>query len=103
MVYNEECLLELFNYDLKSLLKKIRPSKIIGLSTSGLSSNFESIAIELSMTERPVIIVGGFPRNHFSESISKFFTKIASVNSHSLEANIVVARIIYEYEKLILK
>lgn len=103
IVSNGQSLLELFNYDLKSLLQKIKPSQIIGLSTSGLSSNFESIATELSMTERPVIVVGGFPRNHFSESTCSVFTKIASVNNHSLEANIVVARIIYEYEKLIIK
>ena len=55
------------------------------------------------MTEQPVIVVGGFPRNHFSESTSNLFTKTASVYSYALEATIVISRIIYEYEKLLQK
>lgn len=103
VISNGQRLLELFDMDFISLLKIIKPSQIIGLSRFGSPSNFQDIAGELAKTERPVVVVGGFPHGHFSKATNDYLTTIASVSSHPLEANVVLSRIIYEYEKLISK
>lgn len=103
VISNGQHLLEIFEMDLKDLLQIIKPSQTIGLSRFGSPSSFQDIAGELAKTERPVVVVGGFPRGHFSKVTNSCFTNIASVSSHPLEANVVLARVIYEYEKLMAK
>jgi len=100
IISNDQCLLEILEMDFKKLLNKIKASYVIGLSRCGLSSSFESIADELTHKDKPVLVVGGFPHGHFSENTSRCFTKTSSIGDQSLTANVVIARIIYEYEKL---
>jgi len=99
IVSGDQCLLEILDMDFKKLLNKINASYVIGLSRSGLSNSFESIAGELKKKDKPVLIVGGFPHGHFSENTRSYFNAISSVGSQALTANVVIARIIYEYEK----
>ena len=99
----ERCLLKTIDMDFKELLLSIEPSKTIGLSRAAKQSSFESVAKELATTERPVLVVGGFPRGKFTKSVYASLDNIYSVSRHPLEANVVIARIIYEYEKIMEK
>lgn len=93
-------LLEVVDMDFKGLLRRVKPSEIIGLSKVGKPSSFESVAGELAATDRPVLVVGGFPRGRFTEATYSNLDKVYSVSRHPLEANVVIARVIYEYEKV---
>ena len=103
IVSNDQCLLEILNMNFKELLNKIKASYVIGLSRCGLSSSIESIVNELKNKDRPVLVVGGFPHGHFSENISGCFKKTYSINNQGLASNVVIERIIYEYEKMMEK
>jgi rRNA small subunit pseudouridine methyltransferase Nep1 len=96
---NDEVLLEMKKQSFKELISEIKPSIIIGLTRLGEKNNFEEIAKELSKYEKPALVVGGFPRGHFSLDISSSYNRIYSCHELSLEAHVVIARIVYEYEK----
>ncbi len=96
-------LLEVAEMSFEGLLRRIAPTETLGLSRIGRPSSFEDVAAELTATDRPAVVVGGFPRSHFTESVQPHLEKIYSISRYPLEANVVIARIIYEYEKLVEK
>ncbi|MCP8311161.1 MAG: ribosome biogenesis protein [Candidatus Methylarchaceae archaeon HK01M] len=98
---NNKVLLEMKNQSFKELISEIEPSIIMGLSRIGKKSTFEGVAKELVNYKRPALIVGGFPRGHFSQEISSNFDFIYSGHPLPLEVHVVIARIVYEFEKLV--
>ena len=96
---NNELLLEIHDRTFSELLDEIKPSKVIGFSTKGISSSYEKIATEIS--DNTCIVLGGFQKGHFSDSIQNKITDMYSVGDESFEGHVVVARILYEYEKTI--
>ena len=81
------------------LLDVINPKRIIGLSTQGVRSSCEDVAKKL--TDDSCIVIGGFPKGHFSDEIKKRFEYVVSVDDIPLESHIVISRVLYEYEKTI--
>ncbi|MGI0004289.1 MAG: ribosome biogenesis protein, partial [Candidatus Nitrosotenuis sp.] len=51
--------------------------------------------------EDTCLVIGGFPKGDFSDSTKKRIDSIYSVEQRPLEAHVVVARILYEYEKTV--
>jgi rRNA small subunit pseudouridine methyltransferase Nep1 len=96
---NEETLLEIHDKSFSELLDEINPSKVIGFSTKGTLSSYEKIAAKIS--DNACIVLGGFQKGHFSDSIQNKITDLYSVGGESFEGHVVVARILYEYEKTI--
>jgi rRNA small subunit pseudouridine methyltransferase Nep1 len=96
---NDETLLEMEERSFKELVSEIKPSITIGLSRLGDKNDFEGVAKELSKYDRSAFVVGGFPRGHFSQSIASSFDKLYSCHELPLEAHVVIARIVYEFEK----
>ena len=94
-----DVLLEIKKKSFTELINEINPSKIIGFSTKGKLSSFEKISSQIS--NNSCIVIGGFQKGHFSESINSKVNHLFSVGSLSYEAHVVVARILYEYEKTI--
>jgi len=92
-------LLSIKNQSFSDLIDEIKPSQVIGLSTTGKPSTFEKIASNL--VDNSCVVVGGFQKGHFSDPVKNRFTHLFSVGSISLEAHVVVARMLYEYEKTI--
>ncbi len=92
-------LLEIKDMKFNQLIEKINPDRIVGLSTQGILSSCEDVAKKL--TDDSCIIIGGFPKGHFSDSIRKKIEYLVNVNKKSLESHIVISRILYEYEKTI--
>lgn len=96
------------NMSFEEMIKKlVMPRKVIGLSTSGIETNAEDLVTDAlkglrnpeSENNRLAFVVGGFPKGHFSESISRNFNFTYSLGNAGLEAHVVVARILYECEK----
>ena len=87
----------------KYLLREIIKSEIVvGLSTTGRYRKLESIAIDLSAQINPCVVIGGFPKGYFSESVDSCFDKKYSISNMGLESQVVISRLIYEYEKNVL-
>jgi rRNA small subunit pseudouridine methyltransferase Nep1 len=92
-------LLEIKDMTFNQLLQEIKPKRIIGLSVQGIPSTCENIVKKL--TDDSCIVIGGFPKGHFSNEIKKRFEYTVNVGLTSLEAHVVISRILYEYEKTI--
>ncbi|MBS3923177.1 MAG: ribosome biogenesis protein, partial [Nitrosarchaeum sp.] len=81
------------------LINEIKPSEIIGFSTKGELSSFEKISSQIS--DNSCIVIGGFQKGHFSETINNKINRLFSVGNLSYEAHVVIARMLYEYEKTV--
>ena len=94
-----ELLLDIKEQTFSELIDEINPSKIIGFSTEGELTSFEKIASKIA--DDSCIVIGGFQKGHFSDTIQNKITDLYSVGNESLEGHVVVSRILYEYEKTI--
>jgi rRNA small subunit pseudouridine methyltransferase Nep1 len=94
-------LIELKEMEFHDLIDKLRPAKVVGLSRIGAGSSAEKVAKMIDPDT--VIVVGGFPRGHFSNSISSKINYTYSISDLALEAHVVIARILYECEKILFK
>ena len=95
-----EKLLEIKNMSFENLIKRINPKQIIGLSTKGTLNSYEKLAY--SIDNDSCIVVGGFPKGHFSDIILKKIKSLVSVDKNPLEAHVIISRVLYEYEKRII-
>ncbi len=94
-----DVLLEIKERSFSELLDEINPSRILGLSTKGRRTTYEKIAKEIAGDS--CIVVGGFQKGHFSDSVENKITDLCSVGDESFEGHVVVARMLYECEKTI--
>ena len=86
---------------LKDLLRKISPDYVVVLTTLGSPKPMDEVAVELSHSKRPALLVGGFPVGHFSDKTMKLASDRFRIDRRSLEAWTVVGRAVYDYEKAI--
>lgn len=93
-------LLELKDMKFVDLIDKIRPKEIVGLSIKGETSSYEKFSRELD--KDTCIVIGGFSKGHFSDAILERINRLVSVDKNSLEAHVVISRVLYEYEKRII-
>jgi rRNA small subunit pseudouridine methyltransferase Nep1 len=94
-------LMELADGTLTDLLGSIGAEKVVGLSTNGVMSTAEKVAGISKGVENCAFIVGGFPRGHFAESTTRLLGPVYSISNIGLEAHVVIARLVYECEKLL--
>jgi rRNA small subunit pseudouridine methyltransferase Nep1 len=90
-----------FEYLIHNIAKS---SKSIGLSSSGVPSTaHELVSKYINRFDdcRCAIVIGGFPKGHFSDKISKLLDSSYSIGKITLEAHVVIARVIYECEKML--
>jgi len=96
---NGNVLLEIKDKSFSDLIDEIKPSKVVGFSTKGKKNSFENTVSEMS--EDCCLVIGGYQKGHFSDTVQSRINQLISLGDSSLEAHIVVARILYEYEKTI--
>ena len=99
IISNDNVLLEIKDQTFSELLNEINPSKVIGFSTNGKLASYEKIAKEIP--ENSCIIVGGFQKGHFSDTIENKINDLYAIDDESFEGHVIVSRILYEYEKTI--
>ncbi|TLX84212.1 MAG: ribosome biogenesis protein, partial [Thaumarchaeota archaeon] len=97
---DNKTLLEIKNMDFSSLMDKIKPKQIVGLSTKGTLISYQQLALELD--SETCLVVGGFAKGHFSDMTKKHFDRTVSINKNALEAHVIISRVLYEYEKRII-
>ncbi len=91
-------LMELRDMKFQDLIGTLRGGKVIALSRMGARSSAEKVAKMID--NNTAIVVGGFPRGHFSNTVSAKVNYTYSINELALEAHLVIARILYECEKV---
>ena len=96
---DDEILMEMKNSSLSQLISKIKPTRIIGLTTQGQKTSLDKLVEQIE--ENSCIILGGFQKGHFSNETEKIIEESFSINNSSLEAHLVASRLAYEYEKTI--
>ncbi len=110
-------LLEIEDMGFNTLIDRIRPSTVIGLSRLGEMKSAEYVASTVKgvvgtgisgistvddVGGGACIVVGGFPKGTFSPAIRSRFDHTIAISRYSLEAHVVVARVLYEVEKTLL-
>ena len=99
IISKNELLLDIKEQTFSELIDEINPSSIIGFSTDGEMSSYQKIAT--TIPDNSCIVLGGFQKGHFSDSVQNKITNLYSVGNESFEAHVVISRILYEYEKTI--
>jgi len=99
IISKNELLLDMKEQTFSELIKEINPSSVIGFSTEGELSSYQTIASEIP--DNSCIVLGGFQKGHFSDSVQNEITNLYSVGNESFEGHVVTSRILYEYEKTI--
>jgi len=56
---------------------------------------------QLAKKLRPLVLIGGFPRGHFTDETVRLADEVISVDPETLETWTVVSRVIYDYEQAI--
>lgn len=77
-----------------------KSSKTIGLSSSGIESTAHEVVSKYIDRLNVSIVIGGFPKGHFSTSITNVLDNTYSIGKISMESHVVIARVLYECEKL---
>jgi len=87
----------------KVMQKMIRPATVIGLSTAGVQNTTQSVVEQNVSAENTncAFVIGGFARGHFSNDTTALLKRLYSIADYRLEAHVVIARIIYECEKIL--
>lgn len=96
-----EALLHLQRKDLFQLLHEVEPDYVVAFSTEGSPRTLEEAVSRLHSKERPVVLIGGFPHGHFSETTARLADEIVCVDREMLEAWTLISRVIYEYERAV--
>ena len=87
---------------LPELVKKVvTPDVTIGLSVRGTRMELEELAGRLMSADNPCVIVGGFPRGHFSAETLSVIDELVRIHEMPLEAHVVTSRLLYEFEKAV--
>ncbi|MEM2133412.1 MAG: hypothetical protein QXG44_01035 [Candidatus Jordarchaeaceae archaeon] len=95
-------LLTLEKMNLETLIKKLKPTQTIIFTEKGNPTKPKTIMNECAQQENPTIIIGGFPHGEFSTNTLKLADKKISIHPEPLDAWIVISRILYCYEEIIL-
>lgn len=96
---DDKILFEIQNMRFSELIDKIEPDQVIGLSSEGKKASYSEVA--RMCTDDTCLVIGGFPKGEFFDSTKKSIDSLISVDERALEAHVVVARTLYEYEKTI--
>ena len=94
-------LLSLQKATFHKLVEEVVPSYIIAFSRRGKPKFIKEVFQSLKINEDFMVIVGAFPFGKLSQNILKIVDEVISIDLETLDACIVVSRIIYEYEKAI--
>ncbi len=96
-----ETLLKLEHKTLQQLLAEAKADHVLAFSREGKPKTIQDAVSSLQPKQRPVVIVGGFPHGHFSETTVKLADEVVCVDSEMLEAWTMTSRAIYEYERTV--
>jgi rRNA small subunit pseudouridine methyltransferase Nep1 len=96
---DEKPLLILKQQTLTQLIKEAKPSHLVALTRTGKPRTLEDTISDLAKTDNACVLVGGFPKGHFSNEVTKMADETVCIDSEMLETWTVVSRVVYEFER----
>lgn len=96
--FNNSYLIKEIDENLKDLIKSIKKREIILFSSRGHQILHHLDLFQVNKIKNYITIVGGFQKGTFSKEIMQLSDKIISISKYSLDAWIVVSKIISFYE-----
>ncbi|GAH44618.1 unnamed protein product [marine sediment metagenome] len=96
--YNGTNLIAQFPGNLKILIESFEDPEILLFSSKGkLVKDYINI-FTANISKNYIVIIGGFQKSTFSNEVLKLSNDLISISKNSLDASIVVSRIITFYE-----
>lgn len=83
---------------LERLIARIRPSKVIALTTLGKPRPLMELCEGLAHLSKPMFLIGGFPRGHFENETLQLADHVYRVYKEHLETWVLASRLVYAYE-----
>jgi len=96
----KEELLKVREMSFKELIESIGAEMVIGFSRRGVLMKPEEWFSRYMQRDKTVFVVGGFPRGGFSQDVLDQLKVIIAIHEMPLETHVVLARVIYDYERL---
>lgn len=96
--YNGTNLIAQFTGNLKILIESFEDPEILLFSSKGKLVKDYSNIFNANISKNYIVIIGGFQKGTFSNEVLKLSNDIISISKNSLDASIVVSRIITFYE-----
>jgi len=96
-----QALLEIRDEGLPKLVGELGASRVVALSRVGVRSTVEKVVESIVGESNPLFLVGGFPTGRFTPATIKLADDVFSIDPETLDAWVVVSRLIYEYERAI--
>ena len=96
-----QTLLKLERKTLPQLLEETETDYVMAFSRKGSPKTLEEAISKLLEKQKPAVIVGGFPRGHFSETTVRLADEVVCIDPEMLETWTLISRVIYEYERAI--
>ncbi len=93
-----ELLLRVKRMRFDELVSNLKLDVVVGFSRMGEKRPLREIVAESLSFERRAFIIGGFPRGHFSDSVSRVLDRLYSIHELGLDSQTVVCRLLYELE-----
>lgn len=84
---------------MRDLIGALNPSRVLAFTRAGPPRTIKDCVGELMAQDRPAAVIGGFPHGGFSEETLGLADALARIDRESLDASIVVSRLIYEFEE----
>ena len=91
-------LLSVQKMTLPQLVSHSKGSDVFAFSILGKTMFMRDVSDLVSRTKNPMVLVGGFPRGHFTERTRRLVTQMFRVDYHSLDAWVVSGRFVYDFE-----
>jgi rRNA small subunit pseudouridine methyltransferase Nep1 len=91
--------LSLAKSSLKELIKKVAPSYVGALTTQGKYETPTNLGRLILNHKRPVLIIGGFSKGHFTKETLKLADQQISIFPKGLESWTVASKMIFAYEQ----
>jgi len=87
-----------FKGNLRDLVKSFKKKEIIIFSSRGELVKYHLDLFDKDVTRNYIVIVGGFQKGYFAEDVLNLSDKIVSISNYSLDAWVIVNKIVSFYE-----
>jgi rRNA small subunit pseudouridine methyltransferase Nep1 len=94
----EKPLLSIRKCTLPELVRESGVTRVVAFSTLGKTATVKEACLHVVEAEAPAVLIGGFGHSHFSRSTTELANYVFSIDKEPLDAWVVAARVIYEYE-----
>lgn len=96
----ENPLMRIEDASLESLLKRLKPKKVMTFSDRGRRKPWKRIYNGLLKEDDICVVIGGFPHGDFLSDVDKLSDELICIDPELLHASTVVSRAIYAYEEM---